>query len=390
MSRLEARREVLRSYGADGQTTDELLAYNANAFKLPEPDFVWEFPLSDEDFVATWVAYAAEAGADKTFEVLQSRLVQLSFPILHGMSQCEPYIGVTRRGWAVENMAEATGLSLQRPDAVQLSIHQTAAGKIPVVTVPEREDFVSVVRALTSRNEPEPIPDSMGACIVSGYNNWDRVRAYRSAWAATLGIAATDAAWAAEFRSLITRKSLYQDRFILLSAGFYSAVTPEDLGLSAAAWQAQSQVIRREHECTHYFTRRVFQSMRNLVLDELIADYAGLVAATGRFRADWFLRFMGLERLPLFRAGGRLNQYRGSPPLSERAFQVLQRLLVKAAETLEDFSADFVQAAGGPAHPLVLTILSLQTLEELAAPDSSRVLSRLAQELLGPKTVTSS
>ena len=38
-----------------------------------------------------------------------------------------------------------------------------------------REDFVFLVQSLTQRNEPEPVADSMGACIVAGYNNWDRV-----------------------------------------------------------------------------------------------------------------------------------------------------------------------------------------------------------------------
>ena len=33
--------------------------------------------------------------------------------------------------------------------------------------------------------------------------------------------------------------------------------------------------------------------MRNNLLDELIADYTGMVGAIGRFRAGWFLRFAG-------------------------------------------------------------------------------------------------
>lgn len=46
------------------------------------------------------------------------------------------------------------------------------------------------------------------------------------------------------------------------------------------------------------------------MLDELIADYAGIVAAWGRYRADWFLRFVGLEDYPRYREGGRLQNYR--------------------------------------------------------------------------------
>jgi hypothetical protein len=386
MSGLDVRKNVLRGYGASAETAEEVLAYNANAFKRPERGSVFEFPLADEEFVATWTSYAAESCSGQLFEFLKAPLVQLNFPIQEGISRSDEYAAVTRRGAPVETTRGQTGLQLRRPDALRLTVYQTPAGKIPILVAPEREDFVDLVRALTARNEPEPVSDAMGACIVSGYNNWDRIGAYRSTWSRELGHAATDAAWAIEFQNLIPRKHLYQDRFILLSEGFYSSVAPEALKLSGAQWREQSQVIRREHECTHYFTRRVFQSMRNLVLDELIADYSGLVAATGRFRADWFLHFMGLENYPSFRASGRLSQYRGKPPLSDQAFHVLQRILVAAAESLEEFSAGQTSVPPSHAHPFTLTALSMQTLEELAAPRSSETLARLVEEIAFAKT----
>ena len=46
--------------------------------------------------------------------------------------------------------------------------------------------------------------------------------------------------------------------------------------------------------------------MRNNLHDELIADYAGITAAIGHYRAAWFLRFLGLEDYPTYRPGGRL------------------------------------------------------------------------------------
>lgn len=73
--------------------------------------------------------------------------------------------------------------------------------------------------------------------------------------------------------------------------------------------------------------------MRNNMRDELIADYQGIVAANGgRYRADWFLRFIGLEAFPEYRQGGRLQNYRGQPPLSDGAFKILQVLVKDAAE----------------------------------------------------------
>jgi len=380
MSALDIRRQVLQSHGADSEIAEELLAYNQNVFKLPSAASPLEFPLPDEPSVSTWVVYAQQALPGGVFDFLKHRLVQLNFPIQEGISQSDGYVAVTRRGASSKTVPEATGLYLRKPDSLQLIIHQTDAGKIPILIASEREDFVSLVRALTARNEPEAIPDSMGACIISGYNNWDRVREYRCAWSRELGSEATEESWQSEFQNLIPRKELYQDRFILLSCGFYSSVAPEMLGLTSEEWRKNSFVIRREHECTHYFTRRIFQSMRNYVLDELIADYAGLIAATGRFRAEWFHHFMGLEQFPDFRCSGRLSYYRGEPPLSDGSFRILQRLLVAAAETLEQFSNQLASMPFSAANPLILLALSTLTLEELAAPGARRVLFKLLED----------
>ena len=69
-----------------------------------------------------------------------------------------------------------------------------------------------------------------------------------------------------------------------------------------------------EHECAHYLTKRVTGSMSNNLLDELLADYVGIVAAAGTYRGDWALEFLGLEDYPAYRNGARLQNYRGSPP----------------------------------------------------------------------------
>ena len=71
-----------------------------------------------------------------------------------------------------------------------------------------------------------------------------------------------------ELGRLAADKPRYQDRFVILSRGPYSAVPAADTGLSEAEWLERSLVIRREHELTHYFTYRLFGSMRNHLLDE--------------------------------------------------------------------------------------------------------------------------
>ncbi len=95
-----------------------------------------------------------------------------------------------------------------------------------------RADFVSLVQSLARRNEPEAIPVSMGACIVAGYNNWDRVARLRERFERGEPVAEGASDWSEAFRAVRERKEMYQDRFVLLSSGPYSGVPAAELGLS--------------------------------------------------------------------------------------------------------------------------------------------------------------
>jgi hypothetical protein len=372
----QERAKILAEFGASDREIEELLAYNQNVFIQDNISSSLQFPLPSEPHIAAWQEYLAEAETKGTWATLKQALMQLKFPIQAGISQTEAYRAATRKG--IEP-SEGTGLVLQQPEALQLSIYQSLAGAISVILTTNRNDFVSLVRAITKRNEPVNIPDSMGACMVAGYNNWDRIRRYRQQWLATN----SESDWSKEFSQLITHKELYQDRFIILSDGFYSNVQSAKLGLTADEWRRLSLTIRLEHECTHYFTRRVFNSMRNNLLDELIADYRGIVAATGTYKADWFLHFLGLESFPHYREGGRLQNYRGQPPLSDGAFKILQKLVKSAAENLETFDRQYSQVSRGdckgerPFAPTELMALTSLTIEELASSQAGDRLKRL-------------
>lgn len=324
--------DTLARFGASPEETGELLRYNENVFDLEALDRS-PLPLPDEPFVAVWEEWERQARERGAFAVLSEHMPQLRFPIREGISASEGYRAATLKGVPPDEIPEATGLVLPHPELVEIVLHETPAGRIPLVIVRGREEFVALLRAIARKNEPAPVPDAQGALMISGYNNWTRIRA--------LG---------ADFQRLKERKELYQDRFILLSNGPYSAVPAAELGLSEAEWRETSLVIRREHECVHYLTRRLFGSMRNNVLDEILADYAGITAATGRFRADWLLRFLG----------ARLDLYRGDPPLSDGAFRVLRALLEAAAENIERWDGP------GDRTERILTLASLR-LEDLAA-----------------------
>lgn len=370
MEDLGFRVDVLRAHGAADGEIDELLAYTANAFAAAGPLDAAAPPPDDEPHVAAWERYAFRAAEEGVVPVLRDVLPQLRFPVEPGISATDAYRAATLRGERAEH--PGGGARLEDPRGVRLFLHPTPAGRIPVIVAGHRADFVTLIRALTRRNEPDAIPDSMGACIVGGYNNWERVAEARRAWEAGNPAAALAGGWAAHFRAeVVPRKERYQDRFIVLSTGPYSAVAAEALGLGEEEWRRKSLAIRLEHECAHYFTRRVYGSMRNSLHDEVIADYQGVRAAEGRFRGDWFLRFMGVEGAS-YREGARLQNYRGAPPLSDGAFAVLQALVRSIAGNLEALDARARPGAAGPDERVrLLCALTRLPLEALAAADAA-------------------
>ncbi|KYC37619.1 hypothetical protein WA1_39840 [Scytonema hofmannii PCC 7110] len=382
MDALQFRTNVLVAFGASNSEITELLAYNQNIFGHDRWQFPQTFPPPAEPYISAWKRYVAQAETEGAYTVLKQSLIQLQFPIVAGMSETKTYRAATRQGKLLDSMAilfqshfvNATGLILSEPEKLQIQLYQSLAGLIPAIVTGNRKDFVSLVQALTQKNEPQPVPDSMGACIVSGYNNWERIRQYRQQWENQQAqYSETD--WNNEFKRLIPHKELYQDRFIIVSPGFYSNIAASDLGLSETQWQQLSLKIRLEHECTHYFTRRFLGSMRNNIFDELIADYRGIVAAIEHYRSDWFLHFVGLESFPLYREGGRLQNYRGEPPLSDKAFKILQALVKSAAENVECFDKQYSRRSRTVTEQ-VLTLIALTTLtlEELACESGKSLL----------------
>jgi hypothetical protein len=377
--RIAFRAAVLTQRGAATPALrEELLTYNAKPFPPETAAARPVFPLPDEPHVDAWRGYERESRESDVFTALRRHFIQLRFPIRAGISDEDGYRQATRRGiFEAADAYASEALSLERPGLLQLSIHPTIAGHVPLLIVGHRGDFVRLVQAFSERNEPKAVLDSMGACIVKGLNNWSRIHERRAEWMRANGGDADG--WAAEFQRLIPQKELYQDGFIILSRGPYSAIPARDVGMDEAEWLERSLAIRREHELTHYFTLRAFKTIRNNVFDELIADFVGLARAFGAYRADLALRFLGLEAYPEFRAGGRLEVYRGKPPLSDEAWAVARTLAVHGARNLETLANAEPQRLQTLAALGALTFaLTTLTLEELASPEmASLVRARL-------------
>ncbi len=372
------RRSLLGALGADPAAADEIVARGRGDGWWPGGTIrLGELPVPDDPMVEAWTDYAARAATDGAWTVLRDVLVQLSFPIREGISSEPGYRAATLKG---EPPNESHGLELIDPGGLTLELHRSLAGTIPVLGVTARADFESLVRALTARNEPAPVPEAMGACLVNGLNNWDRIRRLESRWRAQGPGERDEATWAEAFRRIIPQPTLYKDRLIVLSRGPYSGVAGVHAGLDDDDWEARSFTIRLEHECTHALTLRVFGALRHDVLEELVADWVALITGGGGYRVDLARRFLGLESHPTFRTGGRLEVYRGSPPLSDGAFGVVQRLAVDSTATLGELATDPALELDRPEVLARMTIALLSLpLEAVAGDDAlDRVRDRYA------------
>ncbi len=389
-----AVRSLLESLGASPPVVDELV-HHADAADPPLDQPLPTLPLPDEPFVADWERHLKHVQKSThptaVWEVLTRALVPFRFPVAAGISTDPTYRHATRSLTARRRAPTSGGLKLERAEAVRLSLLPTPAGRVPTITVPVRSDFEALLCALVHQNEPVPIPATLGAVLVRGVVHADRLDRLRTVWL-DADPAHTMDGWPTAFQTLALASEQYRDSLLLCSTGPYSHVPADAVGCDPTDWNDVSGAIRRHHEAAHYATRRLYGPAQPAAYDELIADYAGITLTVGRFRADWFRWFMGLPTVdgsrPDREAGrqerrGRLQTYRGTPPLSDDAFSLLGALLNRAATALEAVDDQLRiksrSSAGWPSRVWrVVDALMHTTIYELAHPDGcNRLLDRM-------------
>ena len=190
---------------------------------------------------------------------------------------------------------------------------ETVAGKVQVITLPNRKDFEVFIRCMmASKNGPRAeVPLTQGAATLIAFN-WPRIHAHKAEFMESqkeAGVQQPD--WEAEFKRFISVKDNYQDMLIVLSWGPYSNVSAAAAGAPEAAWLETSHAIRKYHELTHFICRRKYPDKISAVWDELVADAIGIYAATGHFDPEMEKRFLGIVNNQY--VGGRLGNYTEDP-----------------------------------------------------------------------------
>lgn len=115
------------------KVSPELRDYLSKAFRLPEDDL----PRNDVDEapVAFWEDLVAQAGRKAGFEEGKAVFPQFHFPVQKGISQSPEYKAAILKGKDPLSLSSAHGLALENEKQVELFIHQSLAGKVPVLSV---------------------------------------------------------------------------------------------------------------------------------------------------------------------------------------------------------------------------------------------------------------
>ena len=119
---------------------------------------------------------------------------------------------------------------------------------------------------------------------------------------------------------------------LFLNGFVHDMNTAQELALDEKTWAEKSMLIRRSHECTHFFTKQRYGISNNILHDELMADFIGLYDAFGFYKAEWFLKFMGIIK----GNGNRMIVY--TKNLSPKVKEAVTVLIREAAYQLEKWS----------------------------------------------------
>lgn len=282
-------------------------------------------PLEPDETLQWWRKLVAASEPDEWFTELQQQLPQLLLPQVKGISQSDTYKAAILRGEPIESTQLKSIQPWERPQELELEIAEHPCVAVPVLRTPSWVDFQRLVRALAHRCEPVVLADGVHAQAISGLIHWDLIRQFGPKARAKL---------------------------ILLHEAPYGSVPAQQLpwDLSDAEWCRRSGHLRLEHELTHLATKRVLGEMRINLLDELIADFMGMLKAMGCYSAEVFGRCLGVDPIDGPQPNGRWMTYVAQLDPGE-AQQVVALTMQRSIE-LEQIAQDLDPQAIN--QPLVL------------------------------------
>lgn len=216
-----------------------------------------------------------------------------------------------------------------------LEIVETPAGPVPVLTLYVRQDYERFLTIIANHCKPEVIPATQGASALNGIINWQKIRAHEAAWMkerSEAGDSSPD--WGEEFARFTSVRENYQDALIVLSAGPYSNVPGSRFGIAEDEWIRDSLIIRKYHECNHFYCRRKYRELIDAIWDEVVSDAIGIIAAFGKLDVEMEEAFLGISETGY--EGGRLENYTPKDETIHKIARKIHGVLLKIRDLQEE------------------------------------------------------
>lgn len=318
--------------------SEKLENYLENKFKLQDNFSVIDLKInSDSNFWKPISNNLEDRNCILSF--LKDCYPQLNFPVKEGISNTTEYKNCVLKGHKFD-ISDYDEKDLIDSKNLSFEVYDSFSGYIPILTINNNEDFTKAIQTLIYKNNPVAISKSMGATLINGLNNWNKIELFKQ-----VSLQKNPNKVQSDFfKELKDQPQLYKDKLIILSNKPYSNVNADVLNLDDQMWLKYSLIIRKEHECTHLYTLKKYGKATNNLHDELIADYIGIIKANGDYNKDWMLNFMGLENFPHYRKGARLENYINQTNLDEQDFKNLTLIVKLAIDSIEEFH----KLAGNP------------------------------------------
>lgn len=176
-------------------------------------------------------------------------------------------------------LAQVTDTDFVASEEDALYILQTTAGPVEAVYLAERADFELAVKQIAYKGKNVYLPKTTGAISIFNIPLATQIDSDQK-----------------------------NGNLIILSKGGYSGIPYTKTEFSECEWNEISFQIRVYHECTHFICRRFYHDFIDILWDEILADYTGIVGALKYYDTDLARLFLGISKTGEY-TGGRLGNY---------------------------------------------------------------------------------
>ena len=186
----------------------------------------------------------------------------------------------------------------------RLFSENTPAGMVDILFLQERSDFERFVQVMVYSCEPAAVASKIESAEILGVTNWRKIENHMNDYLSNGG---SNLSWRDELRKFTNNKKNYQDTILVIGSGGYCGLTAEEAGFEKDTWEEISVKIKIYSSCARYIVRKLFSDYKDIIWEEMLADCAGLLYATGRYDVSLAKKFFGVSGKGYDRRGKLIN-----------------------------------------------------------------------------------